>query len=515
MVTRKRFQRTLALAAVLAVSAGLAACGDDDDSGSGSTDGTGSSTRPRPRPRRRAVLRRRGEPISVGFVAVGPEGAWRAANEENMQETFTKENGFDLKYAPATNLDQKSQIDAFTSFVDEGVDVILLSATEGAGWEDSLKRAQEAEIPVILIDRGIEPDDTSLYVTRIAPDNFEVSDSRSPSGPSSAFPDGGELLRARGPRRRRRSSTSATRAGTRSSDRQPELRQGRRADRQLVGRRGQERLRDGAQGQQQRHPARLRAERRDGSRRGAGRRGSRPRARRGRQDRHDRRHQGRASRRSPPASSASSPSTTRCSARPPSTSSTRRSPASRSSRTSSCRATTFDSPEAAAGGAARPASSDRPHRTVPRPWAVVPVERTTAGTADGREWTRTGSAPAVSAADGRRTRAGDDGGVDVTSPAPIVEMHGISIAFPGVKALDDVDFRLFPGEVHALMGENGAGKSTLIKALTGVYPIDAGEIVDRRPASAGCTAPPTRRPPASPTCTRRSTSARTSPSART
>lgn len=59
---------------------------------------------------------------------------------------------------------------------------------------------------------------------------------------------------------------------------------------------------------------------------------------------------------------------------------------------------------------------------------------------------------------------------------PVVEMTGISIEFPGVKALDGVDLRLFPGEVHALMGENGAGKSTLIKALTGVYGIDSGEI---------------------------------------
>ena len=48
--------------------------------------------------------------------------------------------------------------------------------------------------------------------------------------------------------------------------------------------------------------------------------------------------------------------------------------------------------------------------------------------------------------------------------------------FPGVKALRDVSFRLFPGEVHSLMGENGAGKSTLIKALTGVYTIDDGSI---------------------------------------
>ncbi|MGW3607794.1 sugar ABC transporter ATP-binding protein [Micromonospora sp. NPDC005161] len=65
----------------------------------------------------------------------------------------------------------------------------------------------------------------------------------------------------------------------------------------------------------------------------------------------------------------------------------------------------------------------------------------------------------------------------MTGSPPIVEMQGISIAFPGVKALDNVDFRLFQGEVHTLMGENGAGKSTLIKALTGVYRIDAGSIL--------------------------------------
>ncbi|XBH21737.1 sugar ABC transporter ATP-binding protein [Jonesiaceae bacterium BS-20] len=64
----------------------------------------------------------------------------------------------------------------------------------------------------------------------------------------------------------------------------------------------------------------------------------------------------------------------------------------------------------------------------------------------------------------------------MTQTLPIVEMKGISISFPGVKALDEVNFRLFPGEVHTLMGENGAGKSTLIKALTGVYRIDEGRI---------------------------------------
>jgi simple sugar transport system ATP-binding protein len=55
-------------------------------------------------------------------------------------------------------------------------------------------------------------------------------------------------------------------------------------------------------------------------------------------------------------------------------------------------------------------------------------------------------------------------------------MRAITIEFPGVKALVDVDFTLRRGEIHTLMGENGAGKSTLIKALTGVYSIDSGSI---------------------------------------
>jgi monosaccharide-transporting ATPase len=59
---------------------------------------------------------------------------------------------------------------------------------------------------------------------------------------------------------------------------------------------------------------------------------------------------------------------------------------------------------------------------------------------------------------------------------PILEMHGIHKRFPGVVALKNVGIRLFPGEVHALMGQNGAGKSTLIKVLTGVETPDGGEV---------------------------------------
>src|SRR5512134_3259 len=58
----------------------------------------------------------------------------------------------------------------------------------------------------------------------------------------------------------------------------------------------------------------------------------------------------------------------------------------------------------------------------------------------------------------------------------IVKMSGTAKSFPGVVALEDVDFSLQKGEIHAIMGENGAGKSTLIKVLTGVEQPDKGTI---------------------------------------
>jgi len=60
---------------------------------------------------------------------------------------------------------------------------------------------------------------------------------------------------------------------------------------------------------------------------------------------------------------------------------------------------------------------------------------------------------------------------------PLVLMEGIDKSFPGVRALENCRFELWPGEVHALVGENGAGKSTLMKVLTGVFQKDAGRII--------------------------------------
>jgi ribose transport system ATP-binding protein len=66
-----------------------------------------------------------------------------------------------------------------------------------------------------------------------------------------------------------------------------------------------------------------------------------------------------------------------------------------------------------------------------------------------------------------------------TPDAPLFELRGISKSFPGVRALDDVSFEIYPGEVHMLLGENGAGKSTLMKVLCGAYAADAGEFLHR------------------------------------
>lgn len=71
-----------------------------------------------------------------------------------------------------------------------------------------------------------------------------------------------------------------------------------------------------------------------------------------------------------------------------------------------------------------------------------------------------------------------------TTTLPVLEMRNISKRFDTTQALDDVSLTLYPGEIHALLGENGAGKSTLIKIMTGVHPPDSGEmLLDGKPVA--------------------------------
>ncbi len=66
--------------------------------------------------------------------------------------------------------------------------------------------------------------------------------------------------------------------------------------------------------------------------------------------------------------------------------------------------------------------------------------------------------------------------------APAMELRGVSMTFGSVRALQDIDIKVYPGEVHCLLGDNGAGKSTLIKVLSGVHRPTLGQIlVDGRP----------------------------------
>jgi monosaccharide-transporting ATPase len=70
----------------------------------------------------------------------------------------------------------------------------------------------------------------------------------------------------------------------------------------------------------------------------------------------------------------------------------------------------------------------------------------------------------------------DTSAVQTPSAAPVLQLSGIHKQFAGIPVLRDVQLNLYPGEIHALMGQNGAGKSTLIKVLTGVLAASGGQM---------------------------------------
>ncbi len=140
----------LALVMALAMVFGLTACGGSK-SDSASTD-NGSD----------------GGLIKVGIINNDPsESGYRTANDANLKETFTEANGFDADFA--YSMKNEEQIAAAQKFIQDGVDYLLLSAADTAGWDSVLKDAQDAGVRVILFDRTIDADE-SLYEASIVSD---------------------------------------------------------------------------------------------------------------------------------------------------------------------------------------------------------------------------------------------------------------------------------------------------------------------------------------------------------
>jgi ABC-type sugar transport system substrate-binding protein len=140
-------KKTLIAASAISMSTlMLTACGSDDSGSSGSDDGT----------------------ITMGFAQVGAESGWRTANTTSVQES-AKEAGIELKFSDAQQK-QENQIKAIRSYIQQKVDVIAFSPVVETGWDAVLQEAKAADIPVILTDRAVDSEDTSLYKTFIGSD---------------------------------------------------------------------------------------------------------------------------------------------------------------------------------------------------------------------------------------------------------------------------------------------------------------------------------------------------------
>ncbi len=109
-----------------------------------------------------------GDLVKVGIINNDPnESGYRTANDKDMKAMFTEENGYEASFAYSLKNDE--QITAAQKFIQDGVDYLLLSAADTAGWDSVLQDAQDAGIRVILFDRTIDADE-SLYEASIVSD---------------------------------------------------------------------------------------------------------------------------------------------------------------------------------------------------------------------------------------------------------------------------------------------------------------------------------------------------------
>ncbi|MET7646062.1 ABC transporter substrate-binding protein [Streptomyces sp. NPDC005426] len=106
--------------------------------------------------------------IVLGFAQVGAESGWRTANTKSVREA-AKAAGITLKFSDAQQK-QENQIKAIRTFIQQRVDVIAFSPVVESGWDTVLKEAKDAGIPVILTDRAVDSQDTSLYKSFLGSD---------------------------------------------------------------------------------------------------------------------------------------------------------------------------------------------------------------------------------------------------------------------------------------------------------------------------------------------------------
>ncbi|MFE7586164.1 ABC transporter substrate-binding protein [Streptomyces gardneri] len=106
--------------------------------------------------------------LVLGFAQVGAESGWRTANTKSVRDAAEKA-GVELKFSDAQQK-QENQIKAIRTFIQQKVDVIAFSPVVESGWDTVLKEARNAGIPVILTDRAVDSQDTSLYRTFLGSD---------------------------------------------------------------------------------------------------------------------------------------------------------------------------------------------------------------------------------------------------------------------------------------------------------------------------------------------------------